>query len=203
MDLQKIAEKVKNRGYAVRVVANAEEGREYLYTQIQGVSVGFGGSVTVGEMGLYPRLKERNTVYWHGDKEALERYGNVALRKMASEAEVYVCSVNGMTEEGVLINIDYTGNRIAATCFGPKKVYLVIGKNKIAPDFESALWRARNVAAPKNAQRLGRKTPCAVKGDKCYDCNSPDRICNGFLVFEREMKGTQTEVILIDEELGY
>ncbi len=203
MDLQRIAENVKKRGYAVRVVETAAEGTEYLYGQIQGVSVGFGGSMTLGEMGLYPRLKERNTVYWHGDKEQFERYGNVALRKLASESEVYICSVNGMTEGGTMINIDYTGNRIAATCFGPKKVYLVIGKNKIAPDFESAMWRARNVASPKNAQRLGRKTPCALKGDKCYDCNSPERICNGFLVFERAMRGTQTEVILVNEDLGY
>ncbi len=203
MELQTIAENLQRRGYAVRVVETAKECREYLYTQIEGVSVGFGGSVTIGQLDLYPCLKERNRVYWHGDKELFEKYGNVALRKMASEADVYVCSVNGMSEGGEIINIDYTGNRIAATCFGPKKVYLVVGKNKIAPDFERALWRARNVASPKNAQRLGKKTPCAVKGDKCYDCNSPDRICNGILVFERAMRGTQTEVILINEELGY
>ncbi len=203
MDLQKVAEKLKNRGYEVFVAETAAEGREYLYEQIQGVSVGFGGSVTVGQMELYPRLKERNTAYWHGDKEQFERYGNVALRKLASESDVYICSVNGMTEEGTIINIDYSGNRIAATCFGPKKVYLLVGKNKIAPDFESAMWRARNIAAPKNAQRLGRKTPCALHADKCYDCNSPERICNGFLVFERAMRGTKTEVILVNEDLGY
>ncbi len=203
MELERVAENLRKRGYAACVMESAEDCRTYLNAQIQGTYVGFGGSVTIGQLALYPCLKEKNTVYWHGDKEALEKYGNVALRKMASEADVYVCSVNGMTQDGVIINIDYTGNRIAATCFGPKKVYLLVGKNKIAPDFERALWRARNVASPKNAQRLGRKTPCAIQGDRCYDCNSPERICNGFLVFDRAMKGTQTEVILINEDLGY
>ena len=78
----------------------------------------------------------------------------------------------------------------------------MIGKNKLAPTFEEALWRARNIAAPKNAQRLGKKTPCAVKGDRCYDCKSPDRICRGLVVNWGPMMGKEAEVILVDEELG-
>ena len=101
------------------------------------------------------------------------------------------------------VNIDGNCNRVAASMFGPKRVYYVVGINKIAPDFEKALWRARNVAAPKNAQRLGKKTPCAVKADRCYDCKSPERICRGLSVLWRKPTGfEQAEVVLIGEELG-
>ena len=100
--------------------------------------------------------------------------------------------------------IDGTGNRVAATLYGRKKVYFIIGVNKIAPDFESALWRARNIASPKNAQRIGVRTPCAVKGDKCYDCSSPDRGCRALVVLWEKPRNVEVmEVLLIDQELGY
>ena len=108
-----------------------------------------------------------------------------------------------MDEEGVLLNIDGTGNRVAATLYGHKKVYFVVGRNKIAPTYDEALWRARNIAAPKNAQRLQRKTPCAVKGDKCYDCRSSTRICRGLVVLWGPMLGMEAEVVLVDQDLGY
>ena len=93
---------------------------------------------------------------------------------------------------------------MASTLFGHKKVYFIIGVNKIAPDFDSALWRARNIASPKNAQRLGRKTPCAVNADKCYNCSSPERICNGLVVLWQKMKGIkEMEVVIVNQELGY
>ena len=111
--------------------------------------------------------------------------------------------MNGLAETGEIVNIDGNCNRVAASMFGPKRVYYVVGINKIAPDFEKALWRARNVAAPKNAQRLGKKTPCAVKADRCYDCKSPERICRGLSVLWRKPTGfEQAEVVLIEEELG-
>ena len=113
------------------------------------------------------------------------------------------CSVNGLAETGELINIDGSGNRVASTLYGHEKVYLVIGRNKLAPTYDEALWRARNIAAPKNAQRMGRKTPCAVKGDRCYDCKSPDRICRGLVVLWEAMMGMEMEVVLVDEDLGY
>ena len=93
-------------------------------------------------------------------------------------------------------------DRVAATLFGHEKVYFVIGRNKLAPTYEEALWRAKNIAAPKNAKKLGKRTPCAVKGDRCYDCKSPDRICRGVAVYWTPMMGMETEVILVDEDLG-
>lgn len=87
--------------------------------------------------------------------------------------------------------------------FGHEKVYFVVGANKIEPTLEKAIWRARNIAAPRNAKRLGLKTPCAVKADKCYDCKSPERICNGLLIHLRKMNDIEMEVVLIRESLGF
>ena len=121
---------------------------------------------------------------------------------VAATADVYLSSANALAETGEIINIDGAGNRVASTLFGHKKVYFVIGKNKIAPTYDEALWRARNIAAPKNAHRLARKTPCAAKGDRCYDCKSPDRICRGLVVLWQPIIGMEMEVILVDEDLG-
>ena len=121
----------------------------------------------------------------------------------ASKAEIYISSVNGISEQGEIINIDNTGNRVAAISFGPSKVYLVLGSNKVTKDFESAMSRARNIAAPLNAKRLNRKTPCAVQADRCYDCNSPERICRNLSVLWSKPTGAEYEIILIDEKLGY
>ena len=87
-------------------------------------------------------------------------------------------------------------------CNGHEKVYFVIGRNKLAPTYDEALWRARNIAAPKNAQRLNKKTPCAVKADRCYDCRSPERICRGLVTLWGPMMGMPAEVLLVDEDLG-
>ncbi len=194
-DWTKLTENLEQRGFTVRSFATAKEAADYLDREIDGVSVGFGGSMTVQEMGLYPRLAAHNDAVWHWDQAGLEQ---------AAVTDVYISSVNGLAETGEIINIDGTGNRVASTLFGHKRVYFVVGRNKIAPDYDKALWRARNIASPKNAQRIGVKTPCAVKGDKCYDCKSPQRICRALVVLWEKPKSTETmEIILIDEELGY
>ena len=143
-----------------------------------------------------------NKVIWHWDKALVEKEGLKGVRDLAAEADIYITSVNGVSEDGTLINIDGAGNRISSTAYGHEKVYFIIGRNKVEENFEKALFRARNIAAPKNAQRLKKKTPCAVKGDKCYDCNSPERICRGFMIIERAISSMKMEVIVIDEDLG-
>ena len=131
-------------------------------------------------------------------------YTTLFRSQEAAAAPIYLTSVNGLAETGELINIDGTGNRVASTIFGHEEVYFLIGRNKLAPDYDAALWRARNIASPKNAHRLGCKTPCAVKGDKCYDCSSPERICRALAVLWEKPKGIgRAEVVLIDEDLGY
>ena len=114
---------------------------------------------------------------------------------------MYLCSANAISEDGEIFNIDGTGNRIAATVFGHEKVFIVAGVNKIAPDFDAALKRARNVAAVKNCARFGKKTPCQLDG-QCHDCRSADRICKALTVLWGPMNGMETEVVLIRGDYG-
>ena len=151
--------------------------------------------MSVQQLGLYDMLATHNEVHWHW-------VGGPGEREQAARTQVYLTSANGLAETGELVNIDGAGNRVASTLYGHQKVYFLIGRNKLAPTYEEALWRARNIAAPKNAQRLEKKTPCAVKGDRCYNCKSPDRICRGLVVLWGPMMGMEAEVILVDEDLG-
>ncbi len=199
MDFTKVTENLTKHGFKVSCFETGTAAADYLCAQLKGRVIGMGGTQTGKAMGLYEKLSENNTFYCHSYVPGEDTYRN------AMNAEVYISSVNALAETGEIINIDGTGNRVAATLYGPKTVYFIVGKNKIAPDFEKAMWRARNISAPLNAKRLERKTPCAMSAEmKCYDCNSPDRICRGFVVTTHAMKGAELmEVILIDEELGY
>ena len=191
-----VKKNLEDRGYAVEVFASGAEAAAYLDGAVDGKSVGFGGSMTLDQLGLYDALGKHNTVVWHWKQDA------GPARREGMFTDVYLSSANGLAETGEIINIDGNGNRVAATLFGHEKVYFVIGRNKLAPTYDEALWRARNIASPKNAQRLGKKTPCAVKGDRCYDCKSPDRICRGLVTLWGPMMGMETEILLVDEDLG-
>lgn len=192
--LERTAEALRQRGFTVTVFETAEAAADYLDEAIDGRTVGFGGSMTLEAMDLWERLRTHNQVYSH--------LHGFPLGPEAAEAQVYVTSVNGLAETGEVINIDGIGNRVASTLYGHEKVYLVAGRNKIAPTYDEALFRARNVAAPRNAQRKQMKTPC-VKGDRCFDCKSLDRICRALTVLWGPMLGMETEVVLIDRDLGY
>lgn len=201
MDFSTVEKNLKNRGYAVTSFETASEAVKYLDMQIDNQTVGFGGSMTLEQMGLFEALQSHNTVFWHYRIPKGKTDNEVRLA--ANRAAIYISSVNGLAETGEIINIDGNCNRIASIFYGHEKVYLVIGKNKLEKDYDSALYRARNVASPLNAKRLGVKTPCAFKGDKCYDCKSPERICRGLSVlWEKPMTG-EFEVVLIHESLGY
>ena len=197
-NIEKLKQNLLREGFQVSCFETAQEACAYLNGAIDGVSVGFGGSQTVRDMGLYEQLSAHNRCYWHWDP------ATQGIPAEATNADVYISSLNGVSEDGELINIDGTGNRVASTIFGHEEVYFLVGSNKIAPDYDAALWRARNIASPKNAQRLGKKTPCAVRGDKCYDCKSPERICRALAVLWEKPTGIgRAEVVLIDEPLGY
>lgn len=197
----KLKENLKSKGYTVHIFETGESAAEYINGSVDNTTVGFGGSVTLHQMELYEKLSSHNTVYWHDEKP--ENLSVMETRTAASRADVYISSVNGISENGEIVNIDNIGNRVAAISYGPPKVFLVIGKNKIADTFEDALYRARNVAAPLNAKRLNMKTPCAAKGDKCYNCSCPQRICRNLSVLWDKPAGTDYEIILINEDLGY
>lgn len=201
MNFDTVVKNLTARGFSVKAFSTAAQAADYLDESIRGKTVGFGGSVTLEAMGMYERLQAHNTAVWHWRAETPEAAAQ--LRKKALTADVYLTSVNGLAETGELINIDGTGNRVAATLYGHEKVYFVVGRNKVAPTYDDALWRARNIAAPKNAMRLGKKTPCAARGDRCYDCASPERICRGLAVLWEPMGGMEMEVVLVDEDLGY
>lgn len=201
MCFETVKKNLEQKGYAVSCFDTAGEAAAYLNAQIDNTTVGLGGSMTLSEMGLYEKLVSHNAVYWHWKLQKDETAP--AVCEAANAAEIYISSVNGIAETGEIINIDGNCNRVAAIFYGHRKVYLVAGENKLAPDYDSALHRARNIAAPLNAKRLGIKTPCAAKGDRCYDCKSPARICRGLSVlWEKPMSGA-FEVVLIKEKLGY
>lgn len=197
----KVSENLKALGYQVSVFDTADQAADYLCGRIQNTTVGFGGSVTLQQMGLLEKLGKQNTVLWHW--QPAEGRTGAQMREEARKAPVYLSSVNGLAETGEIINIDGTGNRVAETVYGHEQVHFIVGKNKLAPDYEQALWRARNIAAPKNAQRLNCKTPCAAEGDRCYDCKSPARICRALSVLWRPPLGARYEVVLVNQELGY
>lgn len=197
MNFNTVKENLEKHGFSVSCFETKEEACQYLKENIQGKTVGFGGSMTLQEMNLYDILKDNNTVYWHWIEKTPE------LLKKAAFADVYISSANGLAETGEIINIDGTGNRVAATLYGHDKVYFVAGKNKLAANFHLAYDRAKNIAAPLNAKRLNRNTPCAVKGDKCYNCNSKERICRETAVLTNPPTNGDYEIILINEDLGY
>ena len=195
MAFETVKKNLEARGFSVSTFSTAAEAAAYLDSAIDGTTVGIGGSMTVQQMGLHEKLAAHNEVHWHWTD-------GPEARAKAAHADVYITSANGLTENGEVINIDGAGNRVASTLYGHKRVYFIIGRNQLAPTYDEALWRARNIAAPKNAQRLGKKTPCAVKGDRCYDCKSPDRICRGLVVLWGPSMGVETEIVLVDEDLG-
>lgn len=197
----KVKENLLNLGYTVNVFETASQAADYLDSVIDNKSVGFGGSVTVTEMDLYSRLGKHNKVTSHA--HIPEGKTDSDMRMASRGAEIYISSVNGLSEDGEIINIDATGNRVASIFYGHEKVYLIIGKNKLSPNYESALWRARNIASPKNAKRLGVKTPCAEKADKCYNCKSSQRICRGLTVLWQKPMKSDIEILLVEENLGY
>lgn len=189
-----VKQNLEENGFSVSCFATAAEAADYLDGALDGKSIGIGGSITVQEMGLAQRLGTHNEIFWH--------WQNPADRDKAAATQIYLSSVNALAETGEIINIDGTGNRLASGLYGHEKVYFIVGRNKLAPDYDAALWRARNIASPKNAQRLQVKTPCAVKGDKCYNCKSAQRICNALVVYWRKPFSMDFEVILVDEDLG-
>lgn len=203
MELAKVKAALENNRYDVQLFKTKEEAAAYLNASIDGKRVGFGDSETLRAMKLYELLSEHNEVIDppHHDKEkGIEDF--LRLGREALMTDIFLTSVNAMTEHGEIINMDGAGNRLAGSLFGHERTYFVLGTNKIVPDIEAGIKRVREVAAPRNAKRKGKKTPCALKGDRCYDCSSPERICNTLAIHYKKMSYRPMEVIIIEEELG-
>jgi L-lactate utilization protein LutB len=193
---------LEKHGIKTTIVSTPEEAKAYILEQVEaGQSVGIGGSVTIDQLGVEQDLLAKGCeVRWHWRAKSPAEAAQ--LRHGQLSADVFLASSNAVTEDGKLVNIDGTGNRVGAMVFGPKKVILVCGQNKIVPDVTAALDRVHNVAAPPNGKRLNTGTPCAITGS-CNDCDSPGRMCAVTVIIERKPKTTDLQVVLVRSDLGY
>lgn len=166
----------------------------------EGSVVSHGGSMTLSETGVLDLLASGQYDYLDRSKVPPEEAD--ALYRRVFSADWYLSSANAVTEAGEVYNVDATANRISAIAFGPSNVLLIVGRNKLVADLAAAERRMKEVTAPANAVRLGRKTPCAVTG-RCADCHSPDRICCSTLVLRQQAKKGRIKVLIVGEELGF
>ncbi|HIT87176.1 MAG TPA: lactate utilization protein [Candidatus Coprocola pullicola] len=167
----------------------------------EGSSIGWGGSMSIRDMGLTKAIHEGNYTVIDRDlaKSPEETY---EMQQKCLLTDYFITSANAIAEEGILVNIDGTGNRVAAICFGPKNVIVVCGINKIAQNLDAAISRTRFIAAPINAGRFDIQTPCKTTG-KCHNCISPDCICSEVLITRTSRPAKRIKIILVGEELGY
>lgn len=163
----------------------------------EGSTIAMGGCMTAHEIGLIPALEEGN--YKYLDRAKMEPRESLLA---SYDADVFLASANAMTSDGILVNIDGNANRVSCIAQGPRKVVFIVGMNKICDDLDSAVKRARNVAAPANVQRFGLATPCKETG-KCWNCKVPDTICCQFLITRYSKHAGRIHVILVNEDLGF
>lgn len=192
-DVSKAEKALTGYGFGFHYFATKDEAVSYLRDTCAGKSVSMGGSMTMKQLGFPENFADSTDVHWHWIDKGV----------YCQTPDVYLSSANGLSETGEIVNIDGKCNRVAATLFGPKRCIFVCGVNKLRPDLQSAIERARNIAAPLNAKRLNKKTPCAVDG-RCHNCKSPERICRAMVIHMGVPSGFEScEVVLIGEKLGY
>lgn len=205
IDIEKTIKALERNKFVVNYFETSAEAVAYLKHRIQNKCVAIGDSRTLLEIGVHDALSEVNEDITDIQRPLPgESFRDTALRTMGRD--VFLTSVNALSQTGEMVNIDGTGNRVAASLFGSQEVFFVLGVNKITPDLASAIYRARNVAAPLNSKKNKKSSlnPCATLDEKCYDCSSPDRICNALTIYYKKMRNMQTmEIIIINESLGF
>jgi L-lactate utilization protein LutB len=175
---------------------------EDILVKTEARSVSWGGSITVVATGLYHALKGRTDIEMIDTLDKQVPAAEMSERRRRSLlVDLFITGSNAVTEDGQLVNLDMTGNRVAAITYGPKHVVLVIGRNKIVPSVDEAMFRVKNIAAPANAMRLDKKTPC-VKTSYCEECKSPERICNSWTITEKSFPKGRVKVVLVNQDLG-
>ena len=196
---QQVIKGLESRNMSGYYAADAAKAVEIALGLIpEGGSVSMGGAMSAHEIGLVDAVKKGNYNFIDRDKAEDKRAAMLA----GYDADVFLSSTNAMTEDGILVNIDGNSNRVSAIAQGPKKVIFIVGMNKVCKDLDGAMKRARNVAAPTNAQRFGLNTPCAKTG-ACMDCKSPDTICCQFLITRYSRHKDRIHVILVNDNLGF
>ncbi len=189
------------------IVGNTDEAKsivlEKIIPEASPKSVSWGGSITFIATGLYDILKNsKDLKVLDSFEKNLSPEESLERRRQSLLVDLFISGTNAVTETGQLVNLDMIGNRISGITFGPKNVIVILGRNKIVPDLDEAMFRIKNYAAPVNAMRLEKKTPCA-KTSFCGDCKSPDRICNTWTITEKSFPKGRVKVILINEDLGF
>ena len=196
---QKVIKGLESRNMTGWYAENREAALKQALALIpEGSSVTMGGATSAREIGLVDALKAGNYNFIDRDEYADKRAAMLA----AYDADVYLASANAITEDGVMVNIDGNANRVSAIAQGPRKVVFIVGMNKVCDDVDGAMKRARNVAAPVNAQRFGLSTPCAKTGS-CFNCKSPDTICCQILITRFSKHPGRIHVILVNDSLGF
>ena len=205
--LKDLKSALEGNNFEVFLALNVEETKtivmEKIIPSIKPKSVSWGGSITFTATGLYDILKndpDLKVIDPYDKSISLEE--TIERRRQSLLVDLFLAGTNAVTEAGQLVNLDMIGNRIAGITFGPKNVIVFIGRNKIVPDLEEAMFRIKNYAAPVNTMRLGKKTPC-TKTSYCEECKSPDRICNTWTITEKSFPRGRVKVVLINEELGF
>jgi L-lactate utilization protein LutB len=200
---EKCVENLKRKEFGAQLAPSVDDAREIIEEMIgEYKTFGFGGSDTSRALGIIPGLKEKGkTVYDHWEPNlSPEEYQTLRLKQ--GRCDCFICSANAISATGEIVNVDGIGNRTSAMMFGPKKVIIVAGMNKVVRTLEAALDRVREVAGPMRAKSLNMGTPCAKTG-LCTDCNAPQRICRITAILHRKPMLTDVSVILIKEHLGF
>lgn len=197
-----VVKNMQRRGFEAYYCADKKEALAKALELIPSTDVvSWGGSLSIAEIGLQDAVKKRNPVIDRDTAKTAEE--KMTLMRKALLSDTFIMSSNAVSGDGQLINIDGNGNRVAALCYGPKQVVVIVGVNKIAGSYEAAMDRARNIAAPVNVQRFpGTATPCAKTG-LCADCQSPDSICAQFVTTRRCKPAGRIKVIIVGEKLGF
>ncbi|MDO4733277.1 MAG: lactate utilization protein [Bacillota bacterium] len=199
--IEKTLAALEKHSFQTARFSTVEQAVEWLDQQIpQGASVGVGGSVSVRSSGLLERLSARGIEILDHWQEGLSPEEKKELFFRTHRADAYFCSANAITAEGHILNVDGMGNRLAAHCYGPKRLYLLCGINKLVPDMDAALERIEKIA-PINCKRKGFDTPCTETGE-CCDCNTPDRSCRAYLVLRRPTRAVPVTVVFVEQEMG-
>ncbi len=200
---QQLIQALKQRNMEASYAATKEEALEQALAWIpEGSCIGWGGSVSIDAIGLKDAVRQGNYRVIDRDTAANAEEKEAMYRRILTDCDYFLTSTNAISQDGVLVNIDGTANRLAAMCYGPRHVLYIVGMNKVVATAEDALHRARNEAAPINAMRFGLKTPCSKTGC-CYDCKSPDTVCCQILFTRFNHVPGRVKVILVDDSLGY
>lgn len=205
--LEKVKGQLENNDFEVFLADDVSEAKRLVLEEIipasGASSISYGGSMTMKAAGIQDALLEVEGIeLLRPDDPKLNNDEKMEIRRKGLLVDLYFSGTNALTEDGTLVNLDMIGNRVGAITYGPRQVVILVGRNKLVPDLDSAMYRIKDYAAPVNTMRLNFKTPCAKTGE-CEDCSSPMRICNSWTITEKSFPKKRIKIILINQDLGY